>query len=807
MVRRICLVTAALVFVSTAVIAHPHPPAPGVTDVINRIVRAQDDVTAGSLMGALDKMYVSTDDVRQVMWDTAGLDWPSGYYTRTARFDGRSQPYTLYIPANYNPANAGSLMIALHGAGGSGHNFARAWQTVADNVNLVVAAPTMTAAGRWWSGGNDIVGLVQRDVLLSVAVDPNRVFLTGFSNGGHGAWFTGLHEPWRFAGVIPMAGTPTTELQITDNNFLINANSTPFYVWHGEKDSVIPVARTRAAVKEMKKRGYPVHYEEVPGRGHQLALMTDFPPVAKWMEKQKRKPFPNKIDFYCDRTDFGRCYWARLDEIEGTAHITALMNNNEIKIETKNVKQFSLLLSDMYINFLELDVSINGKDAEYEIPEISVRTFLESMRRYGDVETAYCTVLTFDVETCSEILPESAFPKTEEGTNAAQLEEELKSPDAVKRARGLLSLMQVLRRDPGVTEIGVYAATEMTKDPDPVVRSRALSVLYSVMRSGFLEQERAAKVLRERTNDKSALVRADVANLAVGILGNEAETTLRGLGGDTDATVRAAALQNLPAARRRSNVEKPPAGVVKWVIAALGDTDWRVKGAAIDALPVLKIESPKAYELLKTFLSGSDRYLKGRALLAAARLCAKESKAEFAAAKKSKDALIKAIVKEALKQAKRYAKLAKLGIDPGDFNKYSREAYAAISSDKNEEAVELYAKALAINPNHYIAQYNMACALAKVGKKEQALRHLAASILNGYRNYSHMKQDSDLDSLRDTDEYKSWVEEEVLPLPSAAPKDAVPDSMKEEEPEEEETEPEEKEKPEKKKPKKKKEWY
>lgn len=61
----------------------------------------------------------------------------------------------------------------------------------------------------------------------------------------------------------------------------------------------------------------------------------------------------------------------------------------------------------------------------------------------------------------------------------------------------------------------------------------------------------------------------------------------------------------------------------------------------------------------------------------------------------------------------------------------------------------------------YTSAYNVACAYALMGKKEQALEWLERSIKSGFSKFDHIKQDSDLDSLREEPKYKELMKREV----------------------------------------------
>ena len=56
-----------------------------------------------------------------------------------------------------------------------------------------------------------------------------------------------------------------------------------------------------------------------------------------------------------------------------------------------------------------------------------------------------------------------------------------------------------------------------------------------------------------------------------------------------------------------------------------------------------------------------------------------------------------------------------------------------------------------------VVHYNLACSLALVGEKEDALSALERAIKLGYRDFEHMKKDSDLKILRDDSRFKVLI--------------------------------------------------
>ena len=75
----------------------------------------------------------------------------------------------------------------------------------------------------------------------------------------------------------------------------------------------------------------------------------------------------------------------------------------------------------------------------------------------------------------------------------------------------------------------------------------------------------------------------------------------------------------------------------------------------------------------------------------------------------------------------------------------------------HEKALELDLRLVKLKPEDEIAHYNLACSLALMGKKEEAIQALQRSIEQGYDDFKHMKRDPDLAALRDDPRFKALL--------------------------------------------------
>jgi phospholipase/carboxylesterase len=94
-------------------------------------------------------------------------------------------------------------------------------------------------------------------------VDPSRIALAGFSQGGAMALHVGVRHPERLAGVValscflPLADTIAAEASPANRE-------TPVWMAHGTQDPLVPVARGRHARDLLVSLGYGVRWHEYP---------------------------------------------------------------------------------------------------------------------------------------------------------------------------------------------------------------------------------------------------------------------------------------------------------------------------------------------------------------------------------------------------------------------------------------------------------------------------------------------------------------------------------------------------------------
>lgn len=182
-------------------------------------------------------------------WREARAERQAGPDTDDAvnlRFGGLDRSYFLFDGRRGNqPA---PLVIALHGGGGNGKTMINRWQALARQEGIVIAAPNgigrTERMGTWNASGCcgeavkrgvDDIAFVQAvidDVSRQTAIDPKRIYVTGFSNGGMLTHRVAIALGRRIAAAGVVSGAMF-------GNEARPRGPVPMLIIHGESDSVV----------------------------------------------------------------------------------------------------------------------------------------------------------------------------------------------------------------------------------------------------------------------------------------------------------------------------------------------------------------------------------------------------------------------------------------------------------------------------------------------------------------------------------------------------------------------------------------
>lgn len=220
-------------------------------------------------------------------------DAAKGFQLKSLVYGGKETNYSIYVPPTYDPAKPTPTIIYMHGAGecgtdgikptklGIGVAVARdpaAWP-------FIVIFPQLADKSMTWIGEEALVMAILGRTRRELDVDRSRIYLTGASKGGNGTWAIAASHPDLFAAIAPVCGAAADESTAEE---LVNM---PIWLFHGEKDTAVPVAKARKSMQWVIDNGGSCKATIYPDLGHNVwdkAYQENR--LNEWFLQQARKP-------------------------------------------------------------------------------------------------------------------------------------------------------------------------------------------------------------------------------------------------------------------------------------------------------------------------------------------------------------------------------------------------------------------------------------------------------------------------------------------------------------------------------------
>jgi len=191
--------------------------------------------------------------------------------------------FSLYVP-EYYAGEAVPLVVALHGGSGHGRSFLWTWLRAARSRNFILIAPT--SQDDTWSLMGPDTDSERLHALVDYArshwtIDPQRILLTGMSDGGTFSYVSGLQSDSPFTPLAPSSASFHPMLVAVAAPERLHG--LPIYLMHGALDWMFPVEVGRSAAEALSDAGAAVVYREIDDLAHTYPLEEN-PRIVDWLE-------------------------------------------------------------------------------------------------------------------------------------------------------------------------------------------------------------------------------------------------------------------------------------------------------------------------------------------------------------------------------------------------------------------------------------------------------------------------------------------------------------------------------------------
>lgn len=318
---------------------------------------------------------------------------------------------TIEVPADYSPARAWQLRVQLHGgvnrrsptilggttleeenASGAGRAPTVGRRRQVNRIpgeSQIYVFPSGSADAAWWHVHqvDNILRVVDR-LKRRYNIDESRIYLTGISDGGTGAYYMAMRDPTVWSAFLPLNGSikvlGNPAVRADGELFASNLVNRPLYIVNGGRDPLYPVEHIATHVEAFKELGVSLVFRPQANAGHDTSWWQYERSLFEQFVKQRpRVAHPTRISWQTERADrFNRADWLIIDRLgpgsadasfdsqelfdhaKPSGRVDVQREGNTFTGASRGVREFILLLSPDAIDFAApVTVLVNGKQA------------------------------------------------------------------------------------------------------------------------------------------------------------------------------------------------------------------------------------------------------------------------------------------------------------------------------------------------------------------------------------------------------------------------------------------------------------
>lgn len=317
--------------------------------------------------------------------------WEANMESLTVKDGDLSMKFSYQIFGD-KPSDGRSLYISMHGGGNTSASVNDSqWENQKrlykpdEGVYVCPRAP-WNDWDMWFKPPMDrlLEELIQT-LAYTLDVNPDKVYLMGYSAGGDGVWRLAPRLADHFASASMMAGHP-------GDVSLVNVRNMPFTIWVGGDDAAYNRNREVAArgreldsLQSTDENGYIHETHVLEGYPHWMDLKDAA--AVPWMAQFRRNPYPDRIVWRQEEVTRDAFYWIEIphEYAKRGQTIIASRNGNVINIESSDYPELTICLNSKMVNLSrKVTVKYQGRKLFKTKLKPSSETARQTLESRGD---------------------------------------------------------------------------------------------------------------------------------------------------------------------------------------------------------------------------------------------------------------------------------------------------------------------------------------------------------------------------------------------------------------------------------------
>jgi hypothetical protein len=255
------------------------------------------DESAVPQSGPMDRILASHFETAQ------GADFSVNCFTGDSStcpgaYQGRLQPYAIYVPRKPVPSQGYGMTLLLHSLSAPYNQYLGSRnqsQFGERGSGSIVITPEARGPDGFYDNlaGADVFE-VWADVASRYKLDPAWTVITGYSMGGIGTFKLAEQFPDLFARAQPTVGDSE------DNNMVASLRNIPVLMWNAAADELVPETSYLPTAQALDDAGYRYELDIYSGEHLTLAIHDQYAPAAEFLGTAKVDRNPAHVTYVAD---------------------------------------------------------------------------------------------------------------------------------------------------------------------------------------------------------------------------------------------------------------------------------------------------------------------------------------------------------------------------------------------------------------------------------------------------------------------------------------------------------------------------